>query len=410
MTENRYSASWLTPQRLRAHGLMVGIVLWSVYLWTIATPGLRDRNGNLKGTDFLHFYTLGLIAREHRSPELYDMKAQSELAASHVPQAAGIQYLPLYPPQVSILFAPFAHLSYPRALGVWWIVSAALYFGSCYAVWRTCPNLGAHGVTVAILAAAFPGFFHLIAWGQSSAIALACFSGAYLCLRSKREFLAGILLGCLAFKPQLAVASAVVLLVAGAGKIFIGATISAIAQFLTGILYYGSQAFHDWLWMVANWRSALPFLEPKVYQTHCLRTFWSMVIPFPGVAFALYAITAVLVLAITIALWRRQTTPVGVRYSALLLATVLVAPHLTVYDLIILAPALLLLSDWLISAARQHLSAQIATAVYCVYMFPLLGLLAKWTHVQLSVIAMAAVLFLLWLQSRSNMLEQTANT
>ena len=37
----------------------------------------RDRNGNLKGTDFLHFYTLGLIAREHRGPELYDMKVQA---------------------------------------------------------------------------------------------------------------------------------------------------------------------------------------------------------------------------------------------------------------------------------------------------------------------------------------------
>lgn len=408
MTENGYSASWLTPRRLRAHGLMVGIVLWSIYLWSIATPGLRDRNGNLKGTDFLHFYTLGLIAREHRGPELYDMKMQSYLAAARVPQAAGIYYLPLYPPQVSIGFAPLAHLSYPQALGIWWIVSAALYFMSCYAIWRTCPNLRAHGVTIAILAAAFPGFFHLIAWGQSSAIALACFSGAYLCLRSKREFLAGIVLGCLAYKPQLAIASAVVLLVAGAGKIFGGAILSAVVQFLSGTLYYGAQVFRDWLWMLAHWRSALPYLEPKVYQTHCLRTFWSMLIPSPGIAFVFYAITAVLVLVTTVVLWRRPGTPISVGFSGLLLATVLVAPHLTIYDLVILAPALLLLSDWLISAAPKNFSGHIATAVYCVYMFPLLGLLAQWTHVQLSVIAMAAVLFLLWLQSGSRGLDPTA--
>jgi len=36
--------------------LILGVALWSIYLWTVATPGLRDRNGNLKGTDFLHFY------------------------------------------------------------------------------------------------------------------------------------------------------------------------------------------------------------------------------------------------------------------------------------------------------------------------------------------------------------------
>ena len=45
MTDGTYYAGWLTPRRLRAHGLIVGVALWSVYLWTMATPGLRDRDG-----------------------------------------------------------------------------------------------------------------------------------------------------------------------------------------------------------------------------------------------------------------------------------------------------------------------------------------------------------------------------
>ncbi len=409
MTDGTQYAGWLTLRRLRAHGLIVGVVLWSIYLWTLTTPGLRDRDGNLKGTDFLHFYTLGLIAREHRGPELYDMKIQSELAATHVPQASGLPYLPLYPPQTSILFAPLAHLSYTHALAVWWMVSAILYFLCCYWIWRTCPNLRTHGVTVAILAAAFPAFFHLIAWGQTSALALACFAGAYLSLRSKREFLAGIMLGCLAFKPQLALAAAVLFIAAGSGKVVIGATLSGLAQFLTGVLYYGSQAFHDWLWMLSNLRSELPFLEPKIYQTYCLRTFWSMLIPMSGLAFVLYALTAALTLGITIFLWRRPSTPLSVRFSALLFATVLVAPHLTVYDLVILAPAVLLLSDWLISVPMKAVKTQIGTALYCVYLFPVAPI-AWWTHVQLSVIAMAVVLLLLWGQSRFSSLLEAANT
>lgn len=410
MTHGTHYAGWLNPRRLRAHGLIVGVALWSVYLWSLTTPGLRDRNGNLKGTDFLHFYTLGLIAREHRGPELYDMKVQAELAAARVPQAAGIKYLPLYPPQTSIIFAPLAHLSYTHALAVWWTVSAILYFLCCYWIWRTCPNLRTHAVTVAILAAAFPAFFHLIAWGQTSALALACFTGAYLCVRSKRGFLAGIVLGCLAFKPQLALAAAVVFIAAGSAKLVIGAALSGLTQFLVGGLYYGSQALHDWLWMLGNLRSALPFLEPKIYQTHSLRTFWSMLIPIPGLAFVLYAISAALLLGVTIFLWRSPSTPLSVRFSALLFATVLVAPHLTVYDLVILAPALLLLSDWLISMPTNAIKGQIGTALYCVYLFPLLGPTARWTHVQLSVIAMSAVLFLLWRQSGFSSLLQPANT
>jgi alpha-1,2-mannosyltransferase len=395
MTDRAYSANWLTARRLRAHGLIVAIALWSIYLWTVATPGLRDRNGNLKGTDFLHFYTLGLVAREHRPLDLYDMKAQSKLASARVPQAAGIDYLPLYPPQVSMLFAPLAHFSYATALAIWWIVSTAIYFLCCYWIWRACPGLQAHGVTVAILAAAFPAFFHLIAWGQTSALALLCFTAMYVCLRGKRDFLAGVVLGCLAFKPQLGLAAAIIFLGIAAWRVVIGAALSATVQFLAGILFYGTQAFHDWLWMMRNVRVALPFLEPKIYQTHCLRTFWSMLIPRPDLSFALYLITAVSVLAMTISLWRHRSASLNVRFSALLFATVLIAPHLTVYDLVILAPALLLLSDWLIGIAPRR-APQIGTAMYCIYMFPIIGPLAKWTHIQLSVVAMTALVVLLY--------------
>src|SRR6202166_745305 len=115
---------WLTVRRLRVYGIILGVCLWSIYLWNLAVPGLRDRNGNLKGTDFLHFYTLGSLAAAHRGADLYDMNAQAALATQRVPEAAGIRYLPLYPPQVSILFAPFARLTYGWALVLWWICSA----------------------------------------------------------------------------------------------------------------------------------------------------------------------------------------------------------------------------------------------------------------------------------------------
>ena len=116
---SRISASWITARRLRAHGLILALCLWSVYLWNISTPGLIDRAGNLKGTDFLHFYTLGSVALAHHGVDLYNMRAQAEIAAQRVPAAAGIRYLPLYPPQVSIFFAPLARLSYPLALTLW---------------------------------------------------------------------------------------------------------------------------------------------------------------------------------------------------------------------------------------------------------------------------------------------------
>ena len=185
------SGAWLTSRRLRTHGVILCLALWSLYIWTLWTSGLRDRNGNFKGTDFLHFYTLGLVANTHRGDLLYDMDAQASLSVTHVEDAVGIRYLPLYPPQVSLLFRSFAVLPYGWALACWWVCCAILYGACCYLIWRTCPNLREFGSIIFILAAAFPGFFNLIAWGQTSAIALACFTAMFLALRASQTFLGG---------------------------------------------------------------------------------------------------------------------------------------------------------------------------------------------------------------------------
>jgi len=383
---------WLTPRRLRAHGLLLALTIWAFYIWTIATPTLRDRNGNLKGTDFLHFYTLGSLAITHQGSELYNTDTQAAVATQRVPDARGIRYLPLYPPQVSLVFAALSHLSYGWALALWWLCTAVIYGACCYAIWRVCPNLRDFGGTVALVAIGFPAFFHLIAWGQTSALALACFTVAFLLLHNEREFATGLALGCLIFKPQLGLAAAVVFILTGRWRILAGSALSAAAQIAAGIAYYGVEPLRSWLRTLWAVPALLPSFEPRPYQTHCLRTFWSMLVPWSGVAWGLYIVSAIVVLAGTIAIWRRQES-LSLKYSALLLATVLISPHLTVYDLVILAPAILLLTDWLIS----HRSAPqgTGTLIYLVCALPLLGPCTRRTHIQLSVIVMAALLYLL---------------
>ena len=364
-------------------------------MWNLGTPGLRDRNGNLKGTDFLHFYTLGSLAAAHRGADLYDMNVQAKLAAQRVPQAAGIRFLPLYPPQVSIFLAPLAHFSYAWGLTLWWIGSVAAYGICCYSVWRTCPNLRQHKRTVVILAIAFPAFFHLIAWGQTSGAALVAFTLMLLLLRHRREFLAGLVLGCLIFKPQLGMAAAIVFLAVGAWKMVLGAALSAAAELSIGIFYYGINPFKQWVGMLWHVRAVLPLLEPKPYQTYSLRTFWSMLLPWHGLSLFLYISCAALVLVATIACWKRSAS-LPLKYSALLFATVLAAPHLTVYDLVILAPAFLLLADWLYGQPLTSRARQLGALLYLAFITPLIGPFAIWTHIQVAVIAMAAIVYLIW--------------
>jgi hypothetical protein len=396
-------ASWLAEKRLRAHALILALALWSVYLWNMYTPGLIDRAGNLKGTDFLHFYTVGSLALAHRGADLYNIKAQAQLAAQRVPAAAGIRYLPLYPPQVSIFFASFARLTYPDALIFWLTLSLVIYCMCCYAVWRACPALGSHKLTVFTLALAFPAFWHLIAWGQTSALALACFTLTFFGLRARREFLAGLALGCLIFKPQLAVAAALVFVATLNWKVIGGAVLSGSAQLTAAWLYYGPGPLRQWIRTLLNLPSLLPQIEPRLYQTHSLRTFWTMLVPWPSISLALYLIASLLVAVLCIACWRSRMH-LSLRYSALLLATVLLAPHLTVYDLVILAPAFLLISDWIVTQPGHPATPELELLLYLAFVVPLLGPLARWTHFQLSVPIMAALLYVIWILGRKTAL------
>jgi hypothetical protein len=386
---------------VRAHAWLLALCLWSVYTWDFSVPGLRDRSGLLKGTDFLHFYTLGSVALERKGDALYDMQAQAVLAAERVPQAAGITYLPLYGPQVSLFFYPLAMLPYGWALGLWLLFNVAIYGACCFLIWRTCPYLQAQAAIIILLAIAYPAFFHLIAWGQTGGLALACFTLTYLFLCLDWPFLAGLALGLLIFKPQLGIAAGFVFLLCGEWKTVAGAIVSAAAELAVGWLYYGSAVMRDYLDHLLRVREVLPLLEPKPYQLHSLRAFWGILLPWwPGASFVLYVVSGFAVLLAALIFWRSRTD-LSLRYSALLLATVLVAPHLTVYDLVILAPAFLLIGNWIAGHSEQEDAPALSILLYLCYALPLLGITARWTHLQLSVPAMTVLLALLIAKSES---------
>ncbi len=387
--------SWLTAGRVRIHGLLLAACLWTVYAVDMSTPGLLDRNGLVKGTDFLHFYTLGTLALRGRGDLLYNMRAQAEVARELVAQAPNSLYVPLYGPQVSLFFAPFARLSYGWALTAWLAVSVLIYAFCCHAVWKSCPSLQAYRSTVLILAIAFPGFFHLLAWGQTSGLALLCFTLAYLALRSQQPLLAGLAIGSLIFKPQLGLAAAVVFVFAREWRVVAGAVAAASIQLAAAWIHYGSEVMRIYVHALMHLREVLPLLEPRLYQTHSLHSFWSLLLPWPRIAFALYAICAVGALVLAIRAWRGETQ-LSVRFSALLFATVLVSPHLTVYDLVILAPAFLLLGEWALAHGERQVALRIQQLMYVCFLLFLTGPLSRITHLQLSVAAMAALLWISW--------------
>lgn len=389
----------LTARRITLHAALLASCVWSLYAIDLATLGLRDRAGHIKGADFVHFYTAGYLAQTGRLQALYNPPALASYQQTLIPQSSGAYFVASYGPQVYLPFSLLARLPYAWAAITWALLNCVLYFACCYAVWRSCPQLRRYTVTVFLLAVAFPGFFNLIAFGQTSGPALALFTLAFLALRSRRPLLAGLALGSLLYKPQLAVAAAVVFVVAGEWKVVAGALAAAAAQLASAWAWFGTEVMRQYFHSLSLTSQALPFIEPKLYQMHSLRGFWLLLLPWRNLAAALYLVTAIAVLGLAVLCWRSRA-PLTLRYAGLLVASVLVAPHLMIYDLVILAPAFLLLGNWTLEHSEAAAAPAVRVLLYLGYALPLFEPVAKILHMQLSVGGFVALQWLIWLAAK----------
>ena len=394
------AARWLTPKRIRAQAIVLALCLWGVCAVDFATPGLFDRAGNIKFQDFLQFYISARLINQGRSSQLFDQRIADQEMRALVGEPTRVQLPTVYGPQVGLLFTPLARLSFPAAARIWTALSLLAVAACFYLLWRSCSALRSQAGTFAICAVAFPPLFHFFVRGQISAVLLLCFSAAYLAFRADRDWLAGIALGCLVFKPQFLVAIPLVLLLAQAWKASAGVAIAAAAQLALTTLYFGTavmRTYFDTMLRMSRWLGISEIGLAQI-QMHSLRSFFMLLIPWPDISLALYLVSSIAAIAFAAAVWKSSAT-LAVRFSALVLASVLVNPHLFIYDLLILAPAFLLLVDWMLRAQPASAPA-LDVVLYLSYILPLLGPLSRWTHVQLSVLAFAALFWILWRESK----------
>ncbi len=363
-----------------------------MFIYNFSRAGLLDRLGDLKGTDFLQFYAAGEFARDHRVATMYDVHRFAEITARAIPGVAGWHYLPVYPPQIALMFWPFAYATYRSAFAIWSVVNALLYAGCVIAMARRYPKIAEHRATLLLAALAFPPFFNAIGHGQLSILMLACVvAGFYAFVRDDR-FIAGLALGCIAFKPPVFLAFAIALLVVREFRVVIGMAVSAAAQLGIVVLTAGLSSIRAY----AEFATKLPrvdalVLAVKPYQMHSLRSFW-MLLGAGRFEIELWLLSSFVVLVILARYWRDEPAE-DMRFAALTLVAMLIDPHLYIYDAVILAPALIVALERARVLGKAVAGDGIRVGVYLLFVCLFLGPLARLTHVQLSVLVTLALLF-----------------
>src|SRR5262245_26909334 len=321
----------LSARAARHLAIAIAIPMWVLAL-AFARTGIE--------TDFAVFYTMGALVDAHQPAALYDTKAFGDAQRRYVPNFDDSRppYPPVYPPQVPVLFAPLGALSYRIAGLVWTLLNAAAYCCVVWLAWRALRADLPDGRLIAAAALAFAPAWHLLVNQQMTTILLVAFAAAWLALERGRPFLAGLALGVLALKPQFGLVLAPLVIARGEWRMMAGAIISVVIQLVFAVLVLGGDAVRDYVnylpWIAAN-ADALEALPLKSHSIRAITRFLPA-----GLSIPVWAISSIALIAIAIRRWR-PGVPLRLRLGLVILATILVNPHLIVYDAVLLVLPLL---------------------------------------------------------------------
>jgi hypothetical protein len=334
------TGTWLTAARVRGYSLiLLGFYALAIVIWIALSHGLIDPNGKPLGTDFSSFYAAGSMALEGRAAAVYDMAAhharQQEIFGAGAPY-----YAWFYPPLFLLVAAPLALLPYPAALAIWQIATLALYLGVIGAILRSARQ--SHPLLDRVWlfpALAFPAGFINLGHGQNGFLTASLFGAALLTLTT-RPAVAGLLFGCLAYKPQFALVIPVALLAAGRWRTIAAAIVTVIVLAAVTSLAFGIDVWPAFIASTEASRRLL--LEQGAVGFGKLQSVFAAVRMLGcGMTTAYIAQGAVSIAVICGVAWIwRGARDRDVMAAALAIAALLASPHTLDYDLLIVAPAI----------------------------------------------------------------------
>jgi hypothetical protein len=352
------SGHWLTAGRIRGYSLLLlGIAAIAVAGWIALSDGLVDRNGKAIGTDFASVYAAGTLTWQGRPGDSY-VPARQYAAEKAVFDGRDVGYCGWhYPPLYFAICFAVAAFPYAWGLVLWLAASFAAYLAAIRAILPRVETL--------LVASAFPAVFDTIGHGQNSFLTTALLGGALHWL-DRRPWLAGILIGCLAYKPQFGLLIPLVLVVSGRWRT-IGAAAATVATLVAlSFAAFGSETWHAFVNSVDFTQTVV--LEQGDTGWHKIQSAFSAVRMWGGgteTAYQVQTAVALMVAGSLAWLWHSDAA-FELKGAALATGSLLATPYVIEYDLTLLAIAVAFLVRYGLARGFRNFEISMLAAVWAV--------------------------------------------
>lgn len=325
-------AQWLTADRIVPYScVMLLLCVTFLIVWGVVTDAFTSQSTARPGVDFSVFWTASQLVLQGHAAAIYDPVFFSHAEVARFGAYIGHQSLPwLYPPTMLLFIAPVALVPFLPAYFLFFAGSLLCY---AYAVLRLS-GLRAHlpvPRAAALVVLAYSGVFASILYGQNS-ILTAGIAALALCCLGRRPIVAGVLIGLLAIKPQMAMVFPFVLIATRAWRTFAAAALTTVLFTAAGIALTGTESLTGLAHALSIVRGmhftdpAYWFVSPTPFAA--LRLSGASI----PVALATQAAVGLLAIAAAVQVWRR-TDDMRLRGAALAVATLLTTPYLWHYEL-----------------------------------------------------------------------------
>ncbi len=237
------AADWLNAQRMRLYSpaLLIGFIGMAAMVITMYVTSTFRAGIPLAG-DFLSFYAVSKLALAGHAGDAWHPQVHNDVEYALFQGDHG--YLAFfYPPPFLLVLFPLAAMPYYVATVVWLVITTALAVLAMRLFLRNAAPEIQPPVTLLL---AFPALWMNMYCGQNGALMLAILAGGFA-MMDRRPIVAGLVLGLMVMKPQLALALPFTLAASGRWKTFFATGLSASGLCLVSYLAFGADAWAAFL-------------------------------------------------------------------------------------------------------------------------------------------------------------------